>query len=66
MDGPFIMGHLRAQRPARKRMGPIAGDGHDAAVVDRNDKPAGIGAVIWTDRYIGFHDITSCFVVRGS
>ena len=66
MDGPFIMGHLRAQRPARKRMGPIAGDGHDAAVVDRNDKPAGIGAVIRADRCIGFHDITSCFVARGS
>ena len=66
MDGPLIMGHLRAQRPARKGMGLVAGNGYDAAAVDRHDEPAGIGAVIRTDRCTGFHGITSCFVEKRS
>ena len=66
MDGPLVMSHLWAQSPACKRMGPIAGDRYDAIVIDGHDEAASIRAVIRADRCIGFHDITSCFVARGS
>ena len=62
----FVSAVTLTTRYARKGMGLVAGNGYDAAAVDRHDEPAGIGAVIRTDRCTGFHGITSCFVEKRS
>ena len=54
VDRAFIVGHLRAERAAREGVFGVARDTDGLAVLDGDEQPAAVGAVVGTDRRLDF------------
>ena len=54
VDRALIVGHLRAERAAREGVFGVARDTDGLAVLDGDEQPAAVGAVVGTDRRLDF------------